>query len=211
MPKRLQPGEGSTIRPPPYNAARTGGWLDFEECAVLESERHIEIEDRGAMGKTDHNRRACGEGPRVRRGLSQIPRVGRQPMSRNYRLVEANLVLVALLVLHDLDHVRQGRTVGGSVIAVGVVGALGALASLILALVPHPLAPFASFLVGTGTAIGFAAAHVLPHWSVISDPYPGLGVDAASWLSLGASMVVAVAVGLVGFRAIRTRRNVARG
>jgi len=42
-------------------------------------------------------------------------------MNRRRALVKANLVLVALLVLHDLDHVRQGRSVATPVLAVGLL------------------------------------------------------------------------------------------
>ncbi|MEO7804628.1 MAG: hypothetical protein ABIS18_09950 [Actinomycetota bacterium] len=128
-------------------------------------------------------------------------------MNRSLTLVRANLVLVALLVLHDLDHVRQGRSIALPVIAVGLVGLLATIGCLVLAAVGHPLAPQVSLLVGVGNVVGFAAIHILPRWSVLSDPYPDVPVDAISWLGLAATMFVAFMVGLIGVNAIRHRQS----
>ncbi|HZB04371.1 MAG TPA: hypothetical protein VE737_08630, partial [Actinomycetota bacterium] len=49
------------------------------------------------------------------------------------RLLWPNLFLVATVLLHDLDHVRQGRDIEPAVIAIGIFGDVIALTSLALA------------------------------------------------------------------------------
>lgn len=124
-------------------------------------------------------------------------------MGANRSLPLLGVALVAMVVMHDLDHVRQGRSLDTPVIAVGLIGLVAALVSLGLSALRHRWAPAASLLVGFGTAIGFVAVHVVPRWSAISDPYPDLPVDALSWTSVAASIVIALAVGLAGLLALR--------
>lgn len=126
-------------------------------------------------------------------------------MNGGRRLVVANLFLVGLVILHDLDHVRQGRSVAAPVAAIGLAGGAGALASLGLAALRHRVAAVASLLVGIGTALGFLAVHVLPRWSPISDAYPNLPVDGLSWASVIATMAGGLIVALAGLSELRSR------
>ena len=73
-----------------------------------------------------------------------------------------------------------------------------AIACLVLALVGHRLAPHASLLVGVGNVVGFVAIHILPRWSVLSDPYPDVPVDAISWFGVAAPMLAAFWLDLLG-------------
>ena len=119
-------------------------------------------------------------------------------------LVTANIVLLAILVSHDLDHVRQGRSLGMPVVMVGLVGLISAVVCLALTLRSHRWAPHASLLIGVGNVIGFVAVHILPKWSPLSDPYPAVGVDAISWMNVGVAMLAAALLALAGGRAIRS-------
>ena len=122
-------------------------------------------------------------------------------------LVRANLLLVALLGLHTLDHAfwQPARDLGVELTTSGLAGSVAALAVLALALGHHPLAAPAAVAVGFGTAIGFLAAHALPRWSAWSDPYPEAGVNALSWVLMLAPAAVALCLGVLGWRLLRTR------
>jgi hypothetical protein len=119
------------------------------------------------------------------------------------RLLWPNLLLVATLLLHDLDHVRQGRDIEPAVIAIGIFGDVIALTSLALAITRHPLAPTAAVLVGFGTALGFLVVHIVPDWGPLSQGYPGTPVDALSWAAAIIPIFVAAWLGFAGLRATR--------
>jgi hypothetical protein len=70
----------------------------------------------------------------------------------------------------------------------------------------HPLAPRVSATVAFPGAIGVAAVHLLPHWSVFSDAFPGgatRGITAMSWTAVLLEIAGAVAVGVAGIAALR--------
>jgi hypothetical protein len=119
------------------------------------------------------------------------------------RLLWPNVLLVATMLLHDLDHVRQGRDIEPAVIGIGIVGDVIALTSLALAITRHPLAPTAAVLVGFGTALGFLVVHILPDWGPLSQGYPGTPVDALSWVAAIVPILLAAWLGLAGLRATR--------
>jgi hypothetical protein len=119
------------------------------------------------------------------------------------RLLWPNVLLVATVLLHDLDHVRQGRDIEPAVIGIGIVGDVVALTSLALAIARHPLAPTAAVLVGFGTALGFLVLHILPDWGPLSQGYPGTPVDALSWAAAIVPIFVAGWLGFAGLRATR--------
>jgi hypothetical protein len=113
-------------------------------------------------------------------------------------LLGACLALVSLSVLHDLDHVRQDRPLPAVLTAVGIIGPAAAAFALLLVARRHHLAPAVAALVGAGSLVGLIAVHLLPRWSVFSDPYPEVQVDALAWTSLGLFMLAASAVGTLG-------------
>lgn len=119
------------------------------------------------------------------------------------RLVWPNVALTAVAWVHDLDHVRQARDVESLVGLLGIAGVVATILSLALAIARHPFAPLASIVVGFGTAIGFVAVHVLPDWGPLSDGYPDLPVDVASWIAAIVPILVGTWVGIAGVRAAR--------
>ncbi len=106
----------------------------------------------------------------------------------------ASAVLVAATVLHDLDHVRQGRPLPRPVVGLGVAGLMAVSVACALALSRNRFAPAACAVVGFGTSIGVLAVHALPKWSALSDSYPDAGVDALAWLSVALMVVAATAL-----------------
>jgi len=138
--------------------------------------------------------------PRGNTRYRPIPIVGEVTL-----LARTALLFVVLLVLHALDHgLRQDASVPSPLAVVGLSGTVIAAGVLVLALRRHPLAPPAAVFVGLGTALGFALAHLIPHWSgAFSQFYGDLDVDALSWTGVFATMAAGAALGLAGLRAAR--------
>lgn len=117
-------------------------------------------------------------------------------------IASASLLLVN--AMHGLDHVRQGLDRLTSEVAVG-----GGLL-LMLAVIPfaaaflgHRLAPLLAAAVGFWTALAVAASHLAPHWSAFSDPYADNDLDVLAWALMLTLLLTAVALGMVGIRALR--------
>jgi uncharacterized protein (TIGR03382 family) len=108
-------------------------------------------------------------------------------------LGRATLIVVAAHLLHDLDHIRQGRS---ATTEVGVAAALAWVSTLVLVFLVarrHRLAPLFAATFGVVFAAGFVLVHGLPHWSAFSDSYGDARVDALSWVLAA----VPVAAGLL--------------
>jgi hypothetical protein len=119
------------------------------------------------------------------------------------RLTLASVAYLLMTAIHDLDHVRQGRPLATEVVAIGIVSVVASVTVLILSLRGHPFAPFAAIILGVGSLIGFVAVHLIPRWSVLSDPYGEAGVDALSYGIVYATMAAGAYLALVGFRTVR--------
>jgi hypothetical protein len=122
------------------------------------------------------------------------------------RLARANLILFALLIAHTLDHAfnQPSRTLPASADFIGIAGFVLVAASATLALRRSPLAPQASFLAGSLTALGVVAIHLLPDWwGFVSDPFWDLHANALSWLILLGLLAAALAVAAAGAAELR--------
>jgi hypothetical protein len=119
-------------------------------------------------------------------------------------LVGTNLMLVSLLVIHSLDHaLRQSATVPAAAAILGLAGLAFAVVVLGLSLAGRRLAALGTAVAGFGTAVGFAAVHLLPDWGPFSQPYADIPVDALSWVAMLLPLVGAAIAGTVGVRALR--------
>ena len=134
--------------------------------------------------------------------------VGNQrPAGQAGWLAPAAAVLFMLTVIHDLDHLRQGRSLHAELYGVAVV-ALGSTASVYaLARRHHRLAPWAAVVVGAATLVGVAGVHVAPHRSFFSDPYPAAHADLVSWAIIVAMIATGVVMALIGLAALGRRRS----
>ncbi len=105
------------------------------------------------------------------------------------RLLVITAVLVSLTVLHDVDHLRQGRALP-AVLYLVAVAALVSLAATLAVLLRHPgwVRP-AAMAQGVATVVGVGAVHVAPRWSPFTDSYTSAGADIASWAVIIAMMV----------------------
>jgi len=115
-------------------------------------------------------------------------------------LLRANIVFLAVNLLHTADHQRQGTEgltweiyLGGSAITIA------AIASLVLAWRRDGRAPIFGAVLGLSAAAGIAASHIAPHWSAFSDSYPQIHADAISWvvvlLEIAGALVLAAVAG----------------
>ena len=128
---------------------------------------------------------------------------------RDPLLVWAVVLLLALQVVHTLDHLlRQSAPVPRELRPVAILGFT--LTSLVLFLVLRSdwRASAAVAALGFAVGLGFLAIHVAPDWGPFSQPYGDIDVDGLSWAAMLVPAAAAFAVGLMGLRAARRPRSV---
>jgi hypothetical protein len=104
------------------------------------------------------------------------------------RLVTIVSLLGVLTVVHDLDHVRQGRALP-AVLYVVAVAALVSITATLVVLVRYPKwARTAAVAEGVATIVGVGAVHAAPQWSTVTDSYTAAHADIVSWLIILAMM-----------------------
>jgi hypothetical protein len=119
------------------------------------------------------------------------------------RLGGAAALFLAANVVHTLDHVRTGLDrLPAEVVSAGTLLTIAAVFALVLALRRDPRAPVVCTGVGVAAGLGVAAAHLAPHWSALSDPYPGLGPDALSWVVMLAEIAAGLVLAVAGAREV---------
>lgn len=117
------------------------------------------------------------------------------------------IAFLAANVVHTLDHLRQG--IGGltaEILTAGSLLTVAAIAVLVLVLRRDARATVLALGVGLSGAAGIAAAHLAPHWSAFSEPYPGAGLDALSWAVMVAELTAAVWLAAAAAAHIQRRR-----
>lgn len=127
-------------------------------------------------------------------------------------LVAASAALVASVVVHGVDHALQERGIGALTYEVRIGGfANAALAAIafVLALRGNLRAPGVAAAVGAYLAVNVTAAHFLPHWSALSDPYADADLGFVSWAAAAAEAGAAAILAIVGLLVLRQRRVVA--
>ena len=129
-------------------------------------------------------------------------------------LRRAAVVFVVALVVHAADHLRRGfdvitpevRWAGNAQLAMATV-------AVVLVFARHRSAALWAIVVGFASAIGFAGAHVLPHWSAFSDSFTGSkvapGVTWFSWFAALFEIGADTLFGIAGLRVLRARRMAA--
>jgi hypothetical protein len=127
-------------------------------------------------------------------------------------LAGANIAFVAANVLHTADHQRQGTDgLATEILVGGTLLTIAAVASLVLALRRDHRAPIFATVLGLSAAAGIASSHIAPHWSALSDSYPEIGADAASWAVMLLEIGGALLLTFAGWRALRATTTVQRG
>jgi len=137
--------------------------------------------------------------------LERMPELDRAPIrTRRWgdtALVVANLVLLATVLLHGVDHALiQERGVGAlsfEVMVGGVSITAVSATSLWVALRGDRRAPMVSLLAGPWVAAAVIVGHFIPHWSEFSDPYKDADLEAISYVLALASAAAGVALATV--------------
>ena len=118
----------------------------------------------------------------------------------------AALLYAVGLAAHTADHLRRGTAVlTWEVFWAGLLSTAMGVATIAVILAGHRLAPQLAVLFGFPVALGVAAVHLLPHWSALSDAFPGArgtGVSALSWTVVLVEITGALAVGVAGALAL---------
>src|SRR3954463_11979718 len=121
------------------------------------------------------------------------------------RLVQAGYLFLVGSTVHIVDHLRRGQgSISDELYWAGNLALVVQVVVITLVLTRHRMAPLAAAAAGFPLALGFFAAHWLPHWSGLSDPVWEIG----SWVSYVAStleIVGALALGLAGLAVVRAR------
>jgi len=140
--------------------------------------------------------------------------IGLHKRSPEQRLRLTAVVFVVAVAVHGVDHARRGLDVTTTQVTVaGSIQFLLAVIALVLVFRRHPWAPLAAIAIGFSSAIGFAAAHLLPHWSSFSDSFTGShvapNVTVLSWATALFEIGADIAFGWAGLRVLGTygRRN----
>ncbi|MGB2756734.1 MAG: hypothetical protein WBD02_03635 [Acidimicrobiia bacterium] len=127
----------------------------------------------------------------------------------NNRLRLATYAFIPLFLFHQGDHIRRGLGMASTqLVILGTSGSYAAVATITLVLVKHRWAPLAAFVVGSATALGFAAVHWLPTWSVSSDSFTSHHVDWVSWSASIGEVTGAVLLSLAGIATMRSQAHV---
>jgi hypothetical protein len=119
------------------------------------------------------------------------------------RVLRVSWVLLGLTLIHDVDHVRQGRALGLELYMVGLAAVAASLTVLWLAFARSNLTQFAAASLGLGTIVGVLAVHVTPPWWPLSDSYGAAGVDLISWVIVIAMMLAGATLSAVSLSAMR--------
>jgi hypothetical protein len=129
-----------------------------------------------------------------------------EPAARSEeRLRRSGIVCLVAVLAHGADHARRGiDVVTTQVASAGAIQLVLVALTVWLVFRNHHWAPSAAIAVGFAGAIGFGAAHLLPHWSSFSDPFrgtdAGLHVNALSWASALFEIGADLALGWAGVR-----------
>ena len=117
-------------------------------------------------------------------------------------LMIANVLLLAAVVFHSLDHAFiQGRGMSGVSFEVtlgGVAITAATLLSFLAALRRDRRAALLAALSGPWIAVLVVVGHFVGHWGEFSDPYSAADVGAISYAGAIAVVAAGVALGAVG-------------
>jgi lysylphosphatidylglycerol synthetase-like protein (DUF2156 family) len=126
------------------------------------------------------------------------------------------VVFAVAVLLHGADHLRRGvDSVTGLVLGAGTTQFAAGAVAVVLVFRRHRLAAAVAAVVGLASAVGFAAAHLLPQWSAWSDPFTGRAVaphvNAFSWFTALFEITADLAFGVAGLQLFRARTGDASG
>ncbi|HVM41389.1 MAG TPA: hypothetical protein VM618_11500 [Acidimicrobiia bacterium] len=126
-------------------------------------------------------------------------------------LLWAAAFFTVAVLFHNFDHVRRGAdTLSGDVFAVGTAAIFLEVAVVVLVCQRHRLAPLAAVSAGFALAAGYVVVHFLPARSWLSDSFTSAAeVSPLSWAAASIEVVAALALGVAGLVALRSRGGLA--
>lgn len=123
------------------------------------------------------------------------------------RLVAIVSLLGILTVIHDLDHVRQGRELPGELYVVAVAALVSIEVTLTILLRYPKWSRVAALAQGVATIVGVGAVHAAPQWSTVTDSYSAAHADVVSWAIIVAMMLVGLTLALAAARSDRSAQE----
>lgn len=119
----------------------------------------------------------------------------------------AALFFAVGFLIHNADHLRRGSdSITTELFWAGNAAAVVSIAAIVIVLMGHESAPYVAVGAGFALALAFAAAHVLPTWSALSDSFVDGDVSALSWFAALLEIAGALGIGLAGLFVLRRRR-----
>jgi hypothetical protein len=115
----------------------------------------------------------------------------------DHRLRIAGPVFAFGSAIHIADHLRRGQaSISDTLYALGNTAVVVQVVTITLIATRHRFASTVAAVAGPVLAIGFLAAHWLPHWSAVSDPV--WEVMSYRWFSVVASISEIIGAAWVG-------------
>jgi hypothetical protein len=120
-------------------------------------------------------------------------------------------LFAAALLVHNMDHLRRGlKVLTPEVLWAGIALNIAAVAVIAIVVARREWASAAAAGVGFFMAIGVTASHLLPHWGVFSDAFPGSHVDIWSYAAVLFEIGASALFGFVGTRGLISGHRPAR-
>jgi hypothetical protein len=118
----------------------------------------------------------------------------------------AAILFAVAFVFHNADHFRRGTDViTDELLWAGTAAGIVSIATIVIVLLGHPSAPYLAIVAGFTLALGFAASHIFPTWSALSDSFVDGDVSGVSWAAAILEIVGAATLGAAGVYALRRR------
>jgi len=119
-------------------------------------------------------------------------------------LLRAAVAFAIAFSLHTFDHLRRGTALLTTLLQwAGNVSSVISVVTIVAVLTNRRWAPALATIAGFALAAGFAAAHLLPTWSDLSDSFPDQHVAVFSWIAATAEISTAAVLGITGLSAWR--------
>jgi hypothetical protein len=125
---------------------------------------------------------------------------------RDRALTWAAIFFAVGFFVHNADHLRRGTdSITTTLFWAGNVAGVISIFTIVVVLMGVRWAPYVAVAAGFPLALGFAAAHVLPEWSALSDSFVDGNVSAFSWFAALLEIAGALALGFTGIATLRRR------
>jgi len=135
------------------------------------------------------------------------------PRRQDDRVLRYAAVLFAVgFLFHTADHLRRGSdSISTELFWAGNTTSVVSIVVIVMVLTGYRWAPQIAAVAGFALAFAFTSAHLLPHWSELSDSFVDGGVSAVSWVAALLEITGALALGIAGVYELRRRSHAGAG